>query len=200
MNKDITTEQYYKIILTGGSTYYGRTKHHLYERWGNHLKTARLGYHPNKHLQEVYNKYGGDDWVFEVLFVKVCSKEQHSICENTLIHDDSKSLNIRKKLTTKQRKRRDEEIKEYSKEYMKRYLANETPEQNKIRLAYSRKSSKVYYQRKRDDPNYSVYEGNKIRNENETPEQREIRLRKMREYYQRNKEIKRSGDNKVVDK
>tara|TARA_R110000796_G_C14252470_1_gene398805 strand:- start:8 stop:502 length:495 start_codon:yes stop_codon:yes gene_type:complete len=150
MNKDITTEQYYKIIFRDGYTYYGRTKYHIYERWGNHLQTARLGIHSNKQLQEVYNKYGCDDWVFEILFVKVCSKEQHSICENTLIHNDSKALNIRKKLTPKQRKRRDEEIKAYSRAYMKRLYENETPEQNKIRLVNANKLSKAHYQRKKD--------------------------------------------------
>ncbi len=174
MSKEITTEQYYKITFPDGSTYYGRTKHHIYERWGNHLQTARLNTHRNKHIQTVYDEYGYDDWVFEILFVKVYSKDQHSICENTLIHDDSKALNIRVKYTSKQRKLRDEEIKQQYRERYRIKRSNMTQEEI-------------------DKRNKISNERLKKRLKNRTPEEIEFKKQYDREYQQRKR------DNKVVD-
>tara|TARA_B110000977_G_C10906581_1_gene427489 strand:- start:365 stop:808 length:444 start_codon:yes stop_codon:yes gene_type:complete len=90
----MTTKTYYKITFPDNTCYIGTTKIHPYERWGKHLTDARLSYHKNKHVQVVYNKYGYDEWVFEVLFVETGDKKHHSIRELTLIKETSNTLNI----------------------------------------------------------------------------------------------------------
>ena len=87
----ITTERHYKITLSDGSTYYGKTKHHIYIRGCNHLQTARLGIHKNKHIQEVYNKYGYDDWVFEYLSTETGNRDHHNQIEFGRVQADPKS-------------------------------------------------------------------------------------------------------------
>ena len=164
----ITTEQHYKITLSKGSTYYGKTKHHIYERWGNHLQTSRLGIHKNKHIQEVYNKYGCDDWVFEVLSVEIGDLQHHNKIEFGYVQADPKALNIRRG----------------------RYALLDKDEE--------REHLNKYAQEYREENKTTILKNKKIRYENETPEQREKRRLYDSEKYYRNKEIKHSGDNKVV--
>jgi len=76
-------------------------------RWGSHLsEVSSTRKHKNKHIQAVYDKYGYDDWVFEVLFVETGDKKYHSKRENDLIHETSNTLNIRVTLTPEQAERK----------------------------------------------------------------------------------------------
>lgn len=91
----MTTKTYYKITFPDNTCYIGTTSKHIYERWGTHLGDVRSTKgHTNKNVQAVYDKYGYDDWVFDVLFVEEGDKRYHSIRENTLIQETPNTLNI----------------------------------------------------------------------------------------------------------
>jgi hypothetical protein len=57
----------YRITFPTGQFYIGQTYSHEYVRWGGHLQDLKLGRHGNKAMQEIYNEYGHDDFVFEIL-------------------------------------------------------------------------------------------------------------------------------------
>lgn len=163
----ITTERHYKITLTDGSTYYGRTAQSGNDRYSQHRSTVRRGVHDNKNIQESYNKYGYDGWIHEWLGYETGDKLHHDKIEFGYIQADPKSLNIldgRVVLLT-------------TKEHNKRVRNKMTPKE----LEKDRRKDRDKQRKRRL---------------NETLEQKEIRLMKMREYYHRSKEIKRSGDNK----
>ena len=166
---NITTERYYKITFPEGSIYYGRTTQGG-ERYKKHLSMVRRDRHPNKHIQEVYNKYGYDDWVHEWLFYETGDKDYHSRIELGMIQANPKSLNIK---DGRYIQLSEEEFKQKNKEESKIRFDNETPEQSKERKAKQRKR---YH----------------LNRQNETPEQREKRLTYHREY----ERIKRENKNK----
>lgn len=58
--------------LINGRIYIGQSKH-ISERVKTHKKDLRNGYHHNEHLQNAYNKYGLDNFSFEL--VESCSIE-----------------------------------------------------------------------------------------------------------------------------
>ena len=209
MNK-ITTERHYKITLTGGSTYYGRTTLLGNKRWNIHTFDLRRGKHPC--LQEVYDKYGYDDWVHEWLGWETGDLQHHRQIEFGYVQADPKSINIRKGYYLLLS---EEEKKEYN--YQK--TLNETPEQREERLSpirtrsntirwsmtpeelkEHRRKGKEDSQRKRDNETSKQREERLIKEQqkrdNKTPEEYEQYRRRDREYYRRSKEKKRSGDNK----
>ena len=57
----------YKIVFPNGECYIGQTSKHEYVRWGQHLEKASTNRHEGKKFQAIYDEYGYDDWVFEVL-------------------------------------------------------------------------------------------------------------------------------------
>ncbi len=89
----ITTEQHYQIILSNGSTYYGRTTIGN-RRFSNHKSRCKRGEHSC--LQEVYDKYGCDDWVNNWLGWETGDLDYHNQIEFSRIQSDPKSLNILK--------------------------------------------------------------------------------------------------------
>ena len=168
----ITTERHYKIIFPDGSTYYGRTTQPDNDRYYRHLGEVKRGKHSNKHIQELYNKYGSDDWVHEWLSTKIGDIEHHRQIEFGYVQADPKALNIddgRKSLLSK------EVIVEYQRLRIQRKIDNMTP-----------KELKEYRLIKREEQSR--------RRANETPEQREKRLEGMRNYFKRNKN--NDGDTK----
>lgn len=170
----ITTERHYKITLKDGSTYYGRTTQPGDDRYNQHQGDVRRNKHPNKNIQESYNKYGYDDWVHEWLSTETGDKQHHDQIEYGYVQADPKALNINK---GKWVICEDGGL-EYNRVYQQQRRDKETPEQKEER----RHEGREYQQQKRD---------------NETPEEREERLRKQREYSQRKRdEKKRGGDNK----
>lgn len=71
--KQISREVYYKIpsaykitCLTNGKKYIGSTSN-LYRRCVNHRSDLKTGKHRNPYLQEEYNKFGPDQFVFEAV-------------------------------------------------------------------------------------------------------------------------------------
>ena len=162
----ITTERYYKITLSNGSTYYGRTTIGN-QRYRNHLSTVRQGSHHNKNVQESYDRYGSDDWVHEWLGYETGDRHHHNKIEFGYVQSDPKSINIddgRKSLLSK------EQINEQDRLRLQRKIDNMTPEELKeYRLITALKETH--------------------RRANETPEQREKRLKGMRDYRKRRRNL-----------
>ena len=46
------------------------------QRQKNHFSTLRNGKHCNKRLQNAWNKYGQNNFIFEVIFEMDCNKEE----------------------------------------------------------------------------------------------------------------------------
>lgn len=64
----------YKIAnKINGKIYVGSAKD-FSERWNRHLRQLRKGKHHSKHLQRAYDKYGEDNFSFEI--IEICSEEQ----------------------------------------------------------------------------------------------------------------------------
>lgn len=58
----------YKITnLINNKFYIGSTQSSFKKRIGEHLSELNGGYHKNKHLQSSFNKYGKDNFIFEIL-------------------------------------------------------------------------------------------------------------------------------------
>ena len=89
----ITTERHYKITLSNGSTYYGRTTIGN-QRYRNHKSDVRVNKHDNPKVQESYNKYGYDGWVHEWLSTETGDKQHHDKIEYGYVQADPKALNI----------------------------------------------------------------------------------------------------------
>lgn len=91
----------YKITnLANGKLYIGSTMHKFSKRKSEHLTALRKGYHFNSHLQSAWNKYGEENFIFEILEnfqddvdqIKILQRElelinliipQYNICKKT---------------------------------------------------------------------------------------------------------------------
>lgn len=63
----------YEILNTlNGKRYIGSSKE-LNTRYNTHFKNLKAGSHPNKHLQFAFDKYGGENFEFNVL--EYCDEE-----------------------------------------------------------------------------------------------------------------------------
>tara|TARA_B110000285_G_C14773915_1_gene445311 strand:+ start:182 stop:598 length:417 start_codon:yes stop_codon:yes gene_type:complete len=91
---DITTERHYKITFPEGSIYYGRTTQGGNKRYNEHLCAVKKGKHGNKHIQEIFNKYGCDGWIHEWLGEETGDLEHHRNIEFGYTQSDPKALNI----------------------------------------------------------------------------------------------------------
>lgn len=60
------------------------------ERWRSHLNALKRGKHCNIHLQNAFNKYGENTFVFDI--VLICSKEECKVQEQIML-DKIKSYN-----------------------------------------------------------------------------------------------------------
>ena len=136
----LTTERHYKITFPDDSTYYGRTTLPSGERYAVHLAQVKKGKHDNKHIQEVYNKYGSDDWVHEWLGTEIGNKQHHDKIEYSYVLSDPKALNIDNGHCSLDNK-------EYHRQYnKKRYQEREwTPEYHK---EYNRRARERYHKLK----------------------------------------------------
>ena len=142
MNK-ITTERHYKITFQNGSTYYGRTTQPGNKRYNDHLTKARKGKQSNKYIQEVYDKYGSDDWIHEWLGTEIGDKHHHDRIEFGYVQADPKSLNIHDGKVALL----SEDILERDRIRIKEKQSKETPEQYEERLSKARE----YQRRKREE-------------------------------------------------
>ena len=195
MEPKITTEQHYKITLTGGSTYYGRTTLPGNDRYNQHRSDVKAGRHSS--LQESYDKYGYDGWVHEWLGWETGDIDYHNQIEYGYVQADPKALNIRKGYWAIL----SEDLLERDRMYQQQKKVNQTPEE----LEESLRKAREYDQRKRDNmtPEEKEEHRRKQREYEQrkraswTPEELEEYRRKDKEYKQRKRdEKKRSGDNK----
>lgn len=63
----------YKIINKVNGKYYVGSSNNIKVRWKNHIKTLNKNIHKNPHLQSAWNKYGSDNFIFNI--VELCSLE-----------------------------------------------------------------------------------------------------------------------------
>lgn len=63
----------YKIINIINNKIYIGSSCNIKARWQTHRDTLRKNIHHNKHLQKSYNKYGKDNFTFEI--IELCDKE-----------------------------------------------------------------------------------------------------------------------------
>ena len=153
----LTTERHYKITLSDGSTYYGRTTQSGNNRYSRHQSHLKAGTHKNKHIQEVYNKYGYDDWVHEWLVEETGDLDHHNNIEFGYIQSDPKSINVRVGSWVLDKKKYDrqlqaarraawtpEELEEHKRKTNQKWL-NLTLEEQK---EYRRKEREYYHKRK----------------------------------------------------
>lgn len=69
MNKEILKKQGVYAIrnIVNGKVYIGSTTNSFRERWRTHRKKLKGNKHPNNYLQNSWNKYGKDCFIFEIL-------------------------------------------------------------------------------------------------------------------------------------
>lgn len=86
----------YKIIFPTNETYVGQAKIHQYIRWGQHIADCARGVHGNKRMQEIYNEYGCDEWVFEIIeSIEHDDKDYVNLVENMYIQTTPNTINSR---------------------------------------------------------------------------------------------------------
>ena len=61
--------------------YIGQSKN-IKKRYNDHIRKLKLNIHPNCYLQEAFNKYGGDDFSCEILFLL----EEKQFSRQKLLH------------------------------------------------------------------------------------------------------------------
>lgn len=64
----------YKITCVGNNKCYIGQSIAIKRRWNDHKKSLKQGTHYNKYLQNAYNKYGENSFVYEIL--EQCSKDK----------------------------------------------------------------------------------------------------------------------------
>jgi len=95
----------YKITFPNNTCYIGQTSNHVYIRWGDHLSRAQAGIHINTRIQEVYDKFGYDEWKFEVIQTEVSDDLSYiSLLEQHYIKQTPNTLN-RKHLTEEEKRK-----------------------------------------------------------------------------------------------
>ncbi len=84
---------YWIINKVNNHIYVGSTKY-LWTRKSSHLKNLEKDFHPNRHLQAAYNKYGKENFEFEILIT--CPPELLIWYEQQFIDQLNPEYNIRK--------------------------------------------------------------------------------------------------------
>lgn len=87
----------YKISFLGSSKFYIGSAVNLKKRRANHLSDLRLKKHPNNYMQNMYNKYGEDNYRFTVL--EFCDVELLIIKEQSYMDELKPEINILKYAT-----------------------------------------------------------------------------------------------------
>ena len=142
----VKTERFYKLTFQNGSTYYGRTilEDKRYDCHKNDVKSYK---HHNKHIQEIYNKYGYDGWVHEWLFYRTGTDKELGKVEFKLIQADPKALNIH---DGKRALLSEEEKKKYHKDYSHQAY-HKNPEHHKTKIKIFKENNKERLSQERKD-------------------------------------------------
>ncbi len=112
----------------------------LYRRNIRHFSELKLGHHYNTHLQRAYNKYGKDNFEFEVLIT--CHPDMLVWYEQQFVDQWKPEYNQRLKVDTNLRVKRSEEYKRKSSESRKGWYINPTWREN-IGIANRMKPSRT---------------------------------------------------------
>ena len=75
----------YKILNTQNNKIYIGSSKNILQRWRNHIRELESNSHKNMFLQEDWNKYGSNQFVFEIL--EECSEEERYIVEQNFLDD-----------------------------------------------------------------------------------------------------------------
>ena len=82
----------YKITSLINNSFYIGSATCLYSRYHRHIFDLKKDNHANTHLQNLFNKYGSDNLLFEIIFL--CSPEQLTIMEQDYIDNLKPNINI----------------------------------------------------------------------------------------------------------
>lgn len=90
----IITPGIYKIEnIINGDCYIGQSVHPQLRKT-QHWRRLDLNKHHNIYLQRAWNKYGKDNFIFEIILF--CEYDQLSICEQEMVNKLNPAYNIRK--------------------------------------------------------------------------------------------------------
>mgnify|MGYP003652523474 CR=1 FL=1 len=170
----MTTKSYYKINFPNNTCYIGVTVN-LHKRMISHKCRCNKGKHDNRHIQEVYDKYGYDSWIVEELFSETGDKEYHKIREYNLIQETPNTINLntgRECLLSRTEYSRSPQQHEYNKTYREenRELVNErsrnyhrrTSEERSRKLKERRQGPEGDEVRRKGRENYHKYKPKKL--------------------------------------
>lgn len=76
VRKELLINGVYKILnIQNGKFYIGSSssKYYIYNRLKNHQKELTNNCHPNKHLQNAFNKYGIENFYYDI--IEICDRE-----------------------------------------------------------------------------------------------------------------------------
>lgn len=83
----------YKITAIHSGEFYIGSSNDIRVRWNRHKCDLRKNIHGNKHLQNIYNKYGKDCFVFEI--IELTTKDMLIQTEQKYLDNLKPQLNIR---------------------------------------------------------------------------------------------------------
>ena len=89
---NISERGIYKITFPNNKCYVGISKNPKV-RYTSHRSLCSRGKHTNAEMQSIYDEYGYDDWVFEVLSYDIGDDEYHSNMENKIIAETPNTIN-----------------------------------------------------------------------------------------------------------
>src|SRR6266404_9821390 len=94
-----TTSGIYRILNLIDNKIYIGSAYNLYMRWAQHKSNLKLNKHPSRYLQNAWNKYGENNFKFEILELilnrkSLASREQRWIDE-TKCYDRAIGYNFR---------------------------------------------------------------------------------------------------------
>lgn len=139
----------YRIVnLVNGKAYIGQTKEKFQRRYWLHRWELRKGKHDNKHLQRAWDKYGEENFVFEIVEVlpleEIDDREKYWIdwqrkqkegCYS--IQDGGQPENLNDYISPEIRKRQGELNR-------KRMLGSKLSDETKAKMSKTRKGKRVY--------------------------------------------------------
>ena len=139
----------YKIVnLVNGRAYIGQTKEKFQRRYWLHRWKLRKGEHDNKHLQRAWDKYGEENFIFEVIEIlpveQIDDREKYWIdwqrkqkegCYS--IQDGGQPENLNDYISPEIRKRQGELNRN-------RMLGSKLSDETRLKMSETRKGKRVY--------------------------------------------------------
>ena len=109
-----------------GSAYVGSSVNSFNKRWGDHRYMLRNNIHPNRHLQNAWNKYGEESFLFEIAETiendeMILQREQYWM---DVFFDAHKCYNIRPKAESNRGIKWSKESKDLLSDIVKNYMSD----------------------------------------------------------------------------